>query len=84
MCFEVHLCDDFSSFSGLPTTDREKPKCVKFVDRMKKFADFQEKWGHDFRQIVYKSRFGMCLFFGTVSGVIFVIVEVILEFIFER
>ena len=32
----------FDVFSGLATTDREKPRYVKFVDRIEKLADFQE------------------------------------------
>ena len=43
VCFVVHLCAGFLCFSGLATTDREKPGYVKFVDSIEKLADFQEK-----------------------------------------
>ena len=42
VCFGVHFCVDFCRFSGLATTDREKPGYVKFVDSIEKLADFQE------------------------------------------
>ena len=42
MCFEVDLCDDVFSFSGLARTDREKLRYVKFVDSIEKLIDFQE------------------------------------------
>ena len=33
----------FDVFSGLATTDREKPRYVKYVDGIEKLTDFQEK-----------------------------------------
>ena len=32
----------FLMFTGLATTDREKPRYVKFVDRIEKLVDFRE------------------------------------------
>merc|ERR1712110_977104 len=42
VCFGVHFCVDFCRFSGLATTDREKPRYVKFVDSIEKLTDVQE------------------------------------------
>ena len=52
MCFGMHFCVDFCCFSGLATTDREKPGYVKFVDSIKKLIEFQENQGRDFRKIM--------------------------------
>ena len=45
----------FDVFSGLATTDREKPGYVKFVDRIEKLTDFQENQGRDFRKKTCKN-----------------------------
>ena len=81
MCFGVHFCADVLCFSGLATTDREKPRHVKFVDSIEKLTDFLEKHGHGFRTILYISCLGICCFFDDVLGFIFAILGVILKVI---
>ena len=46
------IVTSFVLFSGLATTDREKPRYVKFVGSIEKLTDFQENEGHDFRKIM--------------------------------
>ena len=71
VCFGVHFCNEFCKFSGFATTDRERPRYVKFVDRIEKLSDFLENQGHGFRKIVLKTCLGICCFFVNVSGFVF-------------